>query len=413
MISHQNNRENEPRMTFLTKWLNQPRLSHILSLDDFQDAARRHLPRPIFAYLAGGAEDNRSCEANRSSFSDFWFKPKVLVDVSTRCLETSLLGHQYAAPFGVSPLGLSALYAYRGDIVLSQAARSIGLPMVMSGSSLIPLEEVAAVNPEAWFQAYLPGTWEESVALIKRIERAGFKTLVITVDTPVAANRENNTRAGFSTPIRPSLRLAWDGVSRPRWLFGTFLKTIRHHGLPHFENNYATRGAPILSKHVERDISNRGNLQWERLSRIRHLWHGQLVIKGVLCPDDARRACEAGADGLIVSNHGGRQLDGAIPPLWVLPAIVAACPDVPVMYDSGVRRGSDVLKALALGAHFVFVGRPFGFAAAYAGEAGVVHAMKLLKEEISRNMALLGITSVSQLERSQLMTQDQALQAFG
>ncbi|MCE9681679.1 alpha-hydroxy acid oxidase [Halomonas alkalisoli] len=413
MISHHNGRGKEPRTTRWAEWLNRRRLSHILSLDDFQDAARRHLPRPIFAYLAGGAEDNRSCAANRSSFSDFWFKPKVLVDVSARCLETSLLGSHYAAPFGVSPLGLSALYAYRGDIVLSQAARSMELPMVMSGSSLIPLEEVAAVNPQAWFQAYLPGTWGESEALIERIGRAGFETLVITVDTPVAANRENNTRAGFSTPIRPSLRLAWDGVSRPRWLFGTFMKTIRHHGLPHFENNYVTRGAPILSKHVERDISNRGNLEWGRLSRIRQLWPGQLVIKGVLCPDDARRACEAGADGLIVSNHGGRQLDGAIPPLWVLPAIVAACPEVPVMYDSGVRRGSDVLKALALGARFVFVGRPFGFAAAYAGEAGVVHAMELLKEEISRNMALLGVTSVSQLDRSQLMTHGQALQDYG
>ncbi|MBZ0331003.1 alpha-hydroxy-acid oxidizing protein [Halomonas sp. ANAO-440] len=389
---------------------NHRRLSRILSLDDFQHAARRHLPRAIFAYLAGGAEDNHSFTANRSSFTDFWFKPKVLVDVSTRCLETTLLGERYAAPFGVSPLGLSALTAYRGDIVLSQASHRMNLPMIMSGSSLIPLEEVAAVNPRAWFQAYLPGTWDETEALIERVKRAGFETLVITVDTPVAANRENNTRAGFSTPIRPSLRLAWDGVSHPRWLFGTFFKTIKRHGLPHFENNYASRGAPILSKHVDRDISNRGHLEWERLARIRRLWSGKLVVKGILCPDDARRACGAGVDGLIVSNHGGRQLDGAIPPLWALPSIVEACPELPVMFDSGVRRGGDVLKALALGACFVFVGRPFGFAAAYAGEIGVVHAMELLKEEVSRNMALLGVTSVEQLGRSQLTTRDQALQ---
>lgn len=413
MTNNQNNSDSQSRVTNWTERLNQRRLSYILSLDDFQYAARSHLPRPIFAYLAEGAEDNGSFAANRKSFGDFWFKPKVLVDVSKRCLETNILGRRYAAPFGVSPLGLSAMYAYRGDIVLSQAAKSMNLPMIMSGSSLIPLEEVAARNPQAWFQAYLPGTWEESEALIERVLHAGFETLVITVDTPVAANRENNTRAGFSTPIRPTLRLAWDGLSRPRWLFGTFLKTIRHHGLPHFENNYATRGAPILSKHVERDISNRGSLDWERLAQIRKIWPGQMVIKGVLCPSDARRACEVGVDGIIVSNHGGRQLDSALPPIWVLPDIVAACPEIPVMYDSGVRRGGDVLKALALGASFVFVGRPFGFAAAYAGEAGVVHAMKLLKEEVSRNMALLGITSINQLDRSQLMTHHQALQTFG
>lgn len=412
MSFHQGPHNSIPRTAHWCDWLNRRRLSRILSLDDFQHAARQHLPRSIFAYLAGGAEDNNSFVANRSSFSDFWFKPKVLVDVSTRCLETTLLGEQYAAPFGVSPLGLSALSAYRGDIILSQAAKRMKLPMIMSGSSLIPLEEVAATNSRAWFQAYLPATWDETEALVERVSFAGFETLVITVDTPVAANRENNIRAGFTTPVRPSLRLAWDGMRHPRWLINTFFKTIYQHGLPHFENNYATRGAPILSKYVERDISNRGHLDWARLEQIRKLWHGQLVIKGVLCPSDARRACEAGVDGIIVSNHGGRQLDGAIPPLWMLSSIVAACPEIPVMYDSGVRRGGDVLKALALGAHFVFIGRPFGFAAAYAGETGVVHAMALLKEEVSRNMALLGITSLNQLDRSYITTRNQALQGL-
>jgi L-lactate dehydrogenase (cytochrome) len=173
--------------------------------------------------------------------------------------------------------------------------------------------------------------------------------------------------------------------------------------MPHFENNYATRGAPILSPHVERDFSDRGHLTWQHFSRIRKAWPGQLVVKGILDARDAVIARDAGADGIIVSNHGGRQLDGAVAPLRVLGGIVAACPGIPVLLDSGVRRGSDVLKALALGARFVFVGRPFGFAAAIGGEAGVARAIRLLELEVSRDMALLGISRLDELDASYLI----------
>jgi L-lactate dehydrogenase (cytochrome) len=258
-------------------------------------------------------------------------------------------------------------------------------------------------NPDAWFQAYLPGRESDIGALVERVQRAGYRTLVITVDTPVASNRENNVRAGFSTPLRPSLRLAWDGVTHPRWLFGTFLKTIARHGMPHFENNYAQRGAPIVSPNVERDMASRGHLHWEHLRMIRRLWPGQLVVKGILDARDARIAVDIGADGIIVSNHGGRQLDGAVAPLRVLPQVVAACPELPVMIDSGFRRGSDVLKALALGAKFVFVGRPFNYAASVAGEAGVRRGIELLREEVSRNMAMLGVNTLAELDASFLV----------
>jgi L-lactate dehydrogenase (cytochrome) len=217
------------------------------------------------------------------------------------------------------------------------------------------------------------------------------------VDVPVASNREHNVRAGFSTPLRPSLRLAWDGLSHPRWLFGTFLRTLARHGMPHFENNYATRGAPVLSAQAVRDYSDRGHLSWEHFALIRRQWKGRLVVKGILHRDDAKIARAAGADGIIVSNHGGRQLDGALAPLRALPEIVEACGDLPVMMDSGVRRGTDVLKALALGAKFAFVGRPFNYAAALGGEAGVRRAFRILSAEISTDMAMLGITSLDQL----------------
>jgi len=335
----------------------------LLSLADFEAAGRRHLPRVLHAYVSGGVEDDVSREGNRAAFRDWAFVPRVLVNVSERSQETTLFGRRYAVPFGIAPMGICAMTGYRGDIALARAAAAENALMIFSGSSLIRLEEVHAAAKEQapWFQAYLPGDVPRIEALIDRVASARYETLVLTVDVPVASNRENNVRAGFSTPLRPSLRLAWDGLSHPRWLFGTFLRTLLQHGMPHFENNYATRGA-----HRE----------------------------------DACIAREAGADGLIVSNHGGRQLDGAIAPLRVLPEIVDACPYSPVMLDSGVRRGTDVLKALALGAKYVFVGRPFNYAQAIGGEAGVRRAIQLLAAEVRIDMAMLGITSLDQLSRA-------------
>jgi L-lactate dehydrogenase (cytochrome) len=379
------------------------RLGHILSLDDFEVAARRHLPRPIFAYISGAVERNHSLRANARSFEQYEFITRVLIDMSRRSTGTMLLGQRYSAPFGLAPMGISALSAYRGDLVLTQAAARENVPMIMSGSSLIRMEEIVQANPDAWFQAYVPGDEANIVALVERVKAAGYKTLVVTVDASIASNRENNVRAGFSTPLRPSVRLAWEGITHPRWLFGTFLKTLVRHGMPHFENNYARRGAPILSPNVERDFSDRGHLNWDHFRMIRRMWPGQLVIKGILDVRDARLAVENGADGIIVSNHGGRQLDGTVAPLRVLPQIVEACPEVPVMIDSGFRRGTDVLKALALGAKFVFIGRPFNYAATVAGEAGVRKGIALLRDEVSRNMAMLGVTSLADIDASFLV----------
>ena len=374
------------------------RLRRLLSLDDFETAARSYLPRPVFGYVAGAAENDWSLHDNRAAFAEYGFLPRVLVDGSKRSQQTTLFGRSYAAPFGIAPLGIAALYAYRGDLVLAAGAAAANIPMIMSGSSLIRLEDVARQSGNAWFQAYLPGDVPQITALIDRVAQAGFETLVITADSQVAGNRENNIRAGFSTPLRPGVRLAWDGITHPRWLFGTFLRTLLRHGMPHFENNYATRGAPILSPNVLRDYSDRGHLHWEHFQLVRRRWTGKLVIKGVLDKADATRARDAGADGIIVSNHGGRQLDGAVAALRVLPGIVVACPDIPVMLDGGVRRGTDVLKALALGAKFVFIGRPFAYAAAIAGEAGVKHAFDLLSAEILRDLAILGITDLGGLD---------------
>ena len=373
------------------------RFRNILSLDDFEDAARRYLPGPVFGYVSGAAEENRALAGNRAAFTDYDLVPRVLRDVSSRSLETELFGETWSAPFGMAPVALAALAGYRGDVSMARAAAAAGIPSVLSGSSLTPLEEVAAAAPRSWFQAYLPGDEAEIEGLVRRAAAAGYETLVITVDVPVLGNRENLIRAGFSTPIRPTLRLALQGLTRPRWLFGHFLRTLATTGMPHFENSYARRGAPIIARHILRDFSGRAHLNWTHLALIRRIWEGKLVVKGILHPDDARVARDHGADGIAVSNHGGRQLDGAIAPLRALPGIVAAVPDLPVMMDSGIRRGTDVIKALALGAKFVFLGRPFVYAAAVGGEDGAAHAIGILTDELDRNLALLGLNSVSEV----------------
>jgi len=371
-----------------------------LSLDDFEPAARRRLPYPLFAYVAGAAEDNLSLTDNRAAMRSWSFVPRTLRDVSSRTMQTELFGTSYSAPVGIAAMGLSALMAFDGDNVLALAASKAQIPMILSGTSLIPLEEVVRLAPGIWFQAYLPGEARRIEPMLNRIADAGIKTLVLTVDVCVSANRENLIRARFSTPLRPSLRLAWDGATHPRWLIGTLGRTFLRRGMPHFENSMATRGAPIFARSAERDFGAREAFSWDHVRLIRERWGGRLVLKGILSADDARISSEIGVDGIIISNHGGRQLDGAVAPLTVLPAIVDAVGAMPVMIDSGFRRGGDVLKAIALGARMVFIGRPFLFAAAAAGEAGVARGISLVTTEIDRNMALLGLSSLADLDRS-------------
>lgn len=384
-------------------WQIPKRLRRVLSLADFEQAARRHLPAPIFAYISGGCERDSALRGNEAAFADYEWVPRVFISTSHRTLSTTLLGETWAAPVGIAPMGVSALSAYRGDLIQTQAAAAAQIPAIMSGSSLIRLEDVVNANPKAWFQAYVPGEPARIDALVDRVTAAGFQTLVVTADVPVSGNRENNIRARFSTPLRPSARLAWDGITHPRWLFGTALKTLLRHGVPHFENSHATRGAPIIAANVMRDFGARDHLNWAHVQQIRRRWKGNLIIKGILAAEDALMAKQYGADGIIVSNHGGRQLDGAIAPLRALPHVVQAMgPDYPVMIDGGFRRGSDVLMALALGAKFVFVGRPFNYAGAVAGQAGITHAVGVLATEMARNMALLGVNSPAELGRQHL-----------
>jgi L-lactate dehydrogenase (cytochrome) len=377
------------------------RFRDLLCLEDFEAPARRFLPRPIFGYIHGGVESNTARDRSRAAYADWEFLPRVLVNTRARHQKTTLLGRTYDLPFGFPPMGSTSLAAYRGDSVLAQVAAELNTVMIQSGASFTPMEKLRAIGPTAWFQAYLPGDKEIIVPLVERAQRSGFDTLVLTVDVQVPANRENNVRTGYNSPLKPSLRLAWDCMLRPRWSLGVFGRTVMEHGMPHLENMGFPR-LPVVG-YAERPRWSRDGLSWEHVELMRKMWKGKLVLKGVLSGKDVRIARESGVDGILVSSHGGRQLDYSLAPLRALPGCVSEAGNMAIMLDGGIRRGTDVLKALALGAHFVFIGRPFLYAAAIAGAAGVHHAASLLKDEISRDMAMLGISSLAEMSRELLV----------
>ncbi|MBF6636456.1 alpha-hydroxy-acid oxidizing protein [Rouxiella silvae] len=372
------------------------KFSDLLALQDFERHARRRLPNMIYQYVAGGVETGRGIQGNYEAYQQYAFVPRMFVDVSGRSQSVELFGHTYSHPFGVAPLGGASFVSYRADISLAKAARAMNTPMILSASSLIRLEDVYEANPDAWFQAYLAGDQPRIDRLVERVANAGFKTLVVTGDTPMLGNREHNTRSGFSMPIKLTPKVCLQSALSPRWLFGTVAQTFLRHGAPHFENTDAERGPPMMSSKV-RNTQARDKLNWKHVDAIRKLWKGNLVVKGLMSPDDAFIARDLGVDAVILSNHGGRQLDYTVPPLHTLPEIAAKKGSMKVIIDSGIRRGTDVMKAMALGADFTFLGRPFLYGAVIGGQAGVEHAMHILRDEIDRDLALIGVRSPAEL----------------
>lgn len=377
-------------------------LRGFLSLEDFRLSAMRHLPVPIFGYVDGSVETGASMNNARAAYERMAFVPSVLRDVSARSTRTELFSQTFAVPFGIAPMGFSALAAYDGDVALARAAHEFGSIAICSAASLTPLERIASEGRSRWFQCYVPGDEGRISALIERLKQAQFETLVVTADVPVAGNRENNARNGFDAPFRLTGRLTWQFCSKPSWTLGTLGREILQRGMPYFENMDAEQGPPLFSSTLTRSILGRDQLTWESLRFIRKIWPGKLVLKGVLSVADACRAEELGVDGIIISNHGGRQLDACVAPLDVLPEIRAATSNLAILIDGGIRRGTDILKAIALGADFAFVGRPFLFAASVRGASGVSHAFRLLQSEMLTSMALLGINRLDELSPDRL-----------
>ncbi|BBI64880.1 hypothetical protein HSBAA_61860 [Vreelandella sulfidaeris] len=309
----------------------------ILNLDDYEVAARQRLPRPLFQYVAGAAETSAAFADNRAAFDALKLVPRMLRGVEGRTTRQRLFGQEWSAPFGIAPMGISALMAFDGDNVAARVAAREGIPYVLSGSSLTRMEEVIEANPQAWFQAYVPGEDDRISALIERVAAAGYETLVLTADTAVLANRENNLRAGFSTPLRFTPRML--GLRHQTALAGRHLPAHASEAryAPLRELRRPTR-APIVSRQAARDFGRKDHLNWEHIRWVRDQWRGRLVLKGLLSHHDVAMARTIGCDGVVLSNHGGRQLDHAISAMRALLLARAEAGDMAVMLDGGTAR---------------------------------------------------------------------------
>ena len=379
-----------------------------LNVFDLQKLARRRLPFPLYSYIEGGVEDNQSRDNNRSVFQRIRFRQRSPIDVSRRSQSVELFGHRFDCPFGISPMGIGGIFAFEADLQMARAAVRMNVPFTLSAYSTFAMEEVASHATHArWLQGYMDSDREHSVQWTDRAAAAGYEVLMVSTDVPVRPNRENNVRSGFTLPLRPSARLLLQGAVHPRWSVGTFARTLMKRGVPRLEN-IVTGGRPPLTQTPQGDMwPGRGAVDWEVMRFLRDKWKGALLVKGTLHAADAEMAVRVGLDGVVVSNHGGRQLDGAVSPIEAIPEIRAAAGGkLKILADSGFRRGTDILKGLALGADFILLGRAAMFAVAAGGEEGVVHALSLLKGEVDRDLGLLGCPSVDDLDASFLQLGD-------
>jgi (S)-mandelate dehydrogenase len=362
-----------------------------VNVEDYRILAQRRLPKMIFDYLEGGADDEIGMKHNREVFERYRLMPRRLVDVSKRDSGIELFGRHQAAPFMIGPTGLNAALWPKGDILLARAAEKAGIPFALSTASNASIEEVAAESKgDLWFQLYIVQR-KLAEQMVRRAEAAGYSTLVLTTDVGVNGNRERDLRNNFGLPMRYTPGLIYDGVTHPRWSLGFMLN-----GMPQFGNFVSADSSNVEMQATLMHRQMDASFSWDDLNWLRKLWPCKLLVKGIMRPDDAERCIAAGADGVILSNHGGRQLDAAVSPLDVL-AESRARISAPILIDSGFRRGTDIVKALALGANSVMLGRAPLYGLAAAGEVGVEHVLRLLKDEVDRTLAQIGCASANQL----------------
>lgn len=371
-------------------------MSTVFSVEGFRALARRRLPNMVFDYLEGGADDEKGLQRNRDAFDRWEFIPKRLVDVARRDFTSEVLGVTQALPLMVAPMGLSGAFWPKGDIALAKAAQKASIPFMLSTAANASIEDVAdKAGGDLWFQLYVvhPDLADQ---LVDRALAAGYRTLVLTTDVAVNGKRERDLRSGFGLPFKYTAKVMLDGMLHPRWSL-----SLLAGGMPQMANfanqdaNNVALQAALLSRKMD------ASFDWESLKRLRERWPHRLIVKGILHPADAARCIALGADGVILSNHGGRQLDGSCSPMTTLQEIATAQPGK-VLIDSGFRRGSDVVKALALGADAVLIGRPLLYGLAAAGEEGASQVLAIIKDEMDRTLANMGCAAVQDLSADYL-----------
>lgn len=374
------------------------RIDSAINIDDLKRMARRRLPKIMFDFIEGGVEDEVGLRTNANAFRDLRMVPRYYIDTSKREQRSTLFGRSYASPFGIAPTGMAGAFRRDAELFLAQTAGEADIPYLMSGASNASMEQGAKLaGKNLWYQIY--GARDRAVAadLVKRAIDCGLTTLAVTCDVPVSSNRERNRRNGFVRPLRMTLPTILEAMLHPAWV----INYLRNGGLPMLGNwqPYAPAGStPDQVADMFAQQTPDASQTWRDLEAIRNAWPGKLLLKGVMHPEDARIATSMGVDGLIVSNHGARQLDMMPSPLDVLPMIRAAVgPDVPLLLDSGVRRGSDIVAALCLGADFVLTGRATLYGATAGGLEGVKKSVSILQREIDLTLGQLGAVNLDAL----------------
>ena len=368
----------------------------VVNIEDLRRLAKRRLPKVIWDYLEGGAEDEVTLRRNRAAFDRYHLLPRMVTGKGSRDLSITLFGQRLAAPFMIGPTGLNGIYVPDADLMLARAAAAAGVGFSLSAGSNNDIEAVARVSDgPKFFQLYPWGGREVATRLLARARAAGYCALMVTVDSLIPGNRERDVRNRFAHALHFSPRIVWDAVTHPHWVVSTWFAR----GMPRFENlaEFLPPGSDAYALAAYTRAQRNPFYSWEDIAWLRSQWTGPLVIKGILTADDARLAASHGADAVVVSNHGGRSLDGMPATLDVLPSVVAASGGMPVLVDSGFRRGSHIVKALALGARGVLLGRAPLYGVAAAGEAGASRALEILLQETDRVMGLLGVDSVDAL----------------
>lgn len=369
------------------------RLKRIVSIDDFRESARRTLPKIIFDFIEGGVDAELCLETNAAIRRSHRLVPRYLADIEPVDPSAVLMGQRYGLPFGIAPIGLAGLFRPGAEIMLARAAEEADIPFVLSTVSTVSLEQVAEAAPRhVWFQLYGARDRAITADMIRRVNAAGIRTLMVTVDTPVSAKRERNIRNGFSRPLRMRLPILLEALCHPGWIW----RYLASGGTPAFGNwtPYAEPGASKDAIAAFSTTQTPNRQTWADLQSIRAAWPHKLVVKGLMHPDDAVRAVDIGADGIVVSNHGGRVLDRAPSSFEIFPYVRDAVGGrAALMLDSGLTRGSDIVTAFCLGAQFVFVGRAALYGAVVGGVDGARRAIAILRDEVVQQLGQIGCAS--------------------